>query len=56
MYVTYADGNMMKNRDIQKVELLLVRNGKMFRRTLNVHYALLGKISFLKNNCRYIAK
>ena len=25
MYVTYADGNMMKNRDIQKAELLLAR-------------------------------
>ena len=50
MYVMFADGNMMKRKDIQKVVLHQEQNGKMFRQILNVHYALLEKISFLKQN------
>ena len=50
MYVMFADGNMMKRNDIQKVVLHQEQNGKMFRQILNVHYALLEKISFLKQN------
>ena len=42
--------NMMKRKDIQKVVLHQEQNGKMFRQILNVHYALLEKISFLKQN------
>ena len=32
MYVMYADGNMMRSRDIRREESNREQNGKMFRR------------------------
>ena len=48
MYVTFADGNMMKRKVILKVVLHQEQNGKMFRMISNVHYALLERISSQK--------
>ena len=34
----FADGSMMKRKDIQKVVSHREQNGKMFRKILNVRY------------------
>lgn len=50
MYVTYADGNMMRKQDIRKAVSHRERNGKMFRKISSARSALYAKTSFLKYN------
>ena len=50
MYVTFADGNMMKRKVILKVVLHREQSGRTFQKILNAHYVMLEKISFQKLN------
>lgn len=50
MYVTFADGNMMKRKVILKVVLHQEQSRRTFQKILNAHYVMLEKISFQKLN------
>ena len=54
--VIYADGNMMRSRDIRKAALHREQSGKMYRKILNVRCAPQERISSLRSKEKFYLK